>query len=94
MASRQAAVLARRGAARIASSSSARAPSICLSSPAGSLLEAPLKVGIPGAERGFATVDFMRRCVCFTDPSMRSVILHFVLLCDLASDGAHWSVFL
>jgi hypothetical protein len=68
MASRQAAVLARRGATRIAS---ARAGSPCVS---GSFLEAAPKAGVL-EQRGFATVAILRRSAGLTELSVRFVIL-------------------
>lgn len=74
---RQAAVLARRGASRIASSSSSsvRAGSTCVSFCAGSLSEAAPKEGILGAERGFATVA-VRRCPAY----LTELLIRFVVL--------------
>jgi hypothetical protein len=93
MASRQAAVLARRGASRIALSS--RAGWRCISSSAGCLLEAAIKIEIPCAERGFATVAFMRRSALTEGPFMRSTSqLLFDSLPDMSSDCTHRFIFL
>lgn len=71
MATRQAAVLARRGATRILSSFSGRVGSAFASSSAESFYQAIRRDGILGAERGFATVVIMRRSAGLTELLIR-----------------------
>ena len=85
MASRRAAVLARKGATCIASSTSRRAGSKTFSS------SATAKSGEISAENGLATLSRMRFYACLADNHIRLVyfiLLHFILPMDYDQQGS------